>query len=168
MAGRPENDPIIDAILDDREICGRTGDEKIELVEKIQASVRGKIARKQYEWMKSVQTLSQWPSIVEHEFNDRYNQTVNILWKQLGLFDYGDYDKEDGVQREYKSALILGDKTLYEGQWNVKTGERDGCGVLLWPDGSMYEGYWRRNKANGRGRIIHADKDIYIGEWRDD
>jgi hypothetical protein len=35
MAGRPENDPIIDAILDDREIGGRVGDEKIELVEKI-------------------------------------------------------------------------------------------------------------------------------------
>ena len=35
MAGRPENDPIIDAILDDREVAGRTGDDKIELVEKI-------------------------------------------------------------------------------------------------------------------------------------
>jgi hypothetical protein len=35
MAGRPENDPIIDSILDDREVGGLVGDDKIELVEKI-------------------------------------------------------------------------------------------------------------------------------------
>jgi hypothetical protein len=34
--------------------------------------------------------------------------------------------------------------------------------------GSIYEGYWKNDKANGRGRLIHADKDIYEGEWQDD
>ena len=24
------------------------------------------------------------------------------------------------------------------------------------------------NKANGRGRLIHADGDVYDGEWSDD
>ena len=41
-------------------------------------------------------------------------------------------------------------------------------GVQFWPDGSKYEGIWRRDKANGRGRMTHANKDMYEGEWRDD
>jgi hypothetical protein len=24
------------------------------------------------------------------------------------------------------------------------------------------------DKANGRGRLIHADGDVYEGEWKDD
>jgi len=38
----------------------------------------------------------------------------------------------------------------------------------VWPDGSMYEGYWMDNKANGKGRLIHADGDVYNGFWKDD
>lgn len=29
----------------------------------------------------------------------------------------------------------------------------------------MYEGWWIDNKANGKGRLIHADGDIYDGYW---
>ena len=45
---------------------------------------------------------------------------------------------------------------------------RQGQGVQIWPDGSMYEGWWKDNKANGKGRLIHADGDIYDGYWRED
>ncbi len=38
----------------------------------------------------------------------------------------------------------------------------------MWPDGSKYEGIWRGDKANGKGRLIHADGDVYEGEWMDD
>ena len=27
---------------------------------------------------------------------------------------------------------------------------------------------WNRNKANGKGRLIHADGDVYDGHWKDD
>jgi hypothetical protein len=27
---------------------------------------------------------------------------------------------------------------------------------------------WRNDKANGRGKLIHADGDVYDGEWRND
>jgi hypothetical protein len=39
---------------------------------------------------------------------------------------------------------------------------------MLWADGSVYEGIWARNQANGRGRLIHIDGDIYDGDWVDD
>jgi len=32
----------------------------------------------------------------------------------------------------------------------------------------VYEGYWKEDKANGRGRLIHADGDIYDGYWKND
>ena len=40
--------------------------------------------------------------------------------------------------------------------------------MQIWPDGSLYEGYWKDAKANGKGRLIHADGDVYVGTWRDD
>ena len=42
---------------------------------------------------------------------------------------------------------------------------RDGYGVQTWPDSSRYEGEWVEDKANGKGKLIHADGDIYEGEW---
>jgi hypothetical protein len=32
----------------------------------------------------------------------------------------------------------------------------------------MYEGYWVDGQANGRGRLIHADGDVYEGGWKND
>ena len=53
----------------------------------------------------------------------------------------------------------------YEGEWLVGTESRDGRGVQIWFDGSRYDGYWVENKANGKGRLIHADGDVYEGDW---
>lgn len=38
----------------------------------------------------------------------------------------------------------------------------------MWSDNSCYEGYWRNDKANGRGKLVHADGDVYEGDWKDD
>jgi hypothetical protein len=32
----------------------------------------------------------------------------------------------------------------------------------------MYEGFWRHDKANGKGRLIHSDGDVYEGDWVND
>lgn len=40
--------------------------------------------------------------------------------------------------------------------------------MQVWPDGSCYQGFWKNNKANGKGRLIHSDGDVYIGDWVDD
>ena len=50
---------------------------------------------------------------------------------------------------------------IYIGQWDPQTNERLGMGRQIWPDGSLYEGFWLRDKANGRGRLIHSDGDVY-------
>lgn len=39
---------------------------------------------------------------------------------------------------------------------------------IVGPDGAKYEGEWKNNKANGRGKFWHVDGDYFEGEWRDD
>ena len=34
----------------------------------------------------------------------------------------------------------------------------------MWADGSIYEGYWNNNIAEGKGRLIHSDGDDYDGD----
>ena len=40
--------------------------------------------------------------------------------------------------------------------------------MQVWPDGTIYEGYWLNGRANGKGRIIHADGVWYNGNWLND
>lgn len=35
-------------------------------------------------------------------------------------------------------------------------------------NGSIYEGHFKYDKANGKGRMIYGNEDYYIGEWVDD
>lgn len=56
----------------------------------------------------------------------------------------------------------------YTGEWLINTDIRQGRGTQVWPDGSMYEGYWVDSKANKSGRLIHADGDVYEGDWEND
>lgn len=56
----------------------------------------------------------------------------------------------------------------YEGQWIPGTMIRQGKGKQVWKDGTMYEGWFRHDKAEGQGRLIHVDGDVYEGDWVDD
>ena len=42
-------------------------------------------------------------------------------------------------------------------------GKRHGTGMQIWEGGAKYEGQWSNDKANGKGRLIHADGDVYDG-----
>lgn len=55
----------------------------------------------------------------------------------------------------------------YVGEWLKDKDIRQGKGMQVWKDGTIYEGWWLNNHANGRGRIIHADGDMYEGDWKD-
>ena len=66
-------------------------------------------------------------------------------------------------EREERETEILENNAKFRGEWLVGETIRQGKGMQIWPDGSIYEGYWRDDKANGRGRLIHADGDVYSG-----
>jgi len=44
----------------------------------------------------------------------------------------------------------------------------NGKGRLIHGDGDVYEGDWINDKAEGKGVYIHFDGAKYIGEWHDD
>lgn len=79
------------------------------------------------------------------------------------------------------SIVILNQGARYLGEWskidfgvtdpgdpNILKEERHGIGILVYQDGSIYEGEWANNKQNGNGRLIHKNKDVYIGNFVDD
>jgi hypothetical protein len=42
---------------------------------------------------------------------------------------------------------------------------KHGKGIQWWSDGSSYNGDWKLNKASANGILIHADGDVYEGQW---
>ena len=94
------------------------------------------------------------------------NELTNQLYESKGPYAYRELNNNSNLElREYQ---IVDNGAQYYGYWNADTDEREGCGVMIWEDGSRYDGSWRQNKANGAGRLIHADGDIYEGNWLDD
>ena len=86
-------------IFDDREIAGLQGQEKEQLIVKIQAQMRGNLDRKK----------------VEHQFGYRFkgavggdlgqepnydNQTVRDIRAHLGDYKYEPLPSDDGIRRE--------------------------------------------------------------------
>ena len=45
---------------------------------------------------------------------------------------------------------------MYEGEIDSE-GRWDGRGIILYPNGSLYEGYFARGKRNGKGLLIKSD-----------
>eukprot|EP00826_Nyctotherus_ovalis_P018707 TRINITY_DN1563_c0_g4_i3.p1 TRINITY_DN1563_c0_g4~~TRINITY_DN1563_c0_g4_i3.p1 ORF type:complete len:311 (-),score=106.52 TRINITY_DN1563_c0_g4_i3:49-981(-) len=98
---------------------------------------------------------------------DLGNETTKELYSKYGHYPYNS-NPGDGIKRLLKSLRVVENDSQYYGFWNKDTDERDGNGVMIWIDGSRYDGTWKENKASGRGRLIHADGDVYDGEWKDD
>jgi hypothetical protein len=39
--------------------------------------------------------------------------------------------------------------------------EREGKGIQTFPNNSVYEGEWKNNMLNGRGKIVYDDGDSF-------
>lgn len=44
----------------------------------------------------------------------------------------------------------------------------NGQGRLIHADGDVFEGQWLNDKAHGKGVYIHRDGASYTGEWYED
>lgn len=44
----------------------------------------------------------------------------------------------------------------------------NGKGRLVHSDGDIYEGEWKDDKANGKGSYKHNNGAFYEGEWMED
>ena len=64
-------------------------------------------------------------------------------------------------------CLKYNNGSVYLGYFN-KYWQREGYGILIFEDGSKYQGFFNDNKMNGRGRLVGIEGDYYEGEFKDD
>ena len=44
----------------------------------------------------------------------------------------------------------------------------EGKGIMIWPDGSRYEGDFKSGKIEGQGTKVFSNGNTYIGWWKND
>eukprot|EP01062_Namystynia_karyoxenos_P073082 TRINITY_DN69927_c0_g1_i1.p1 TRINITY_DN69927_c0_g1~~TRINITY_DN69927_c0_g1_i1.p1 ORF type:complete len:525 (+),score=166.77 TRINITY_DN69927_c0_g1_i1:85-1575(+) len=74
--------------------------------------------------------------------------------------------RSDTGEREGKGVMRWPDGAKYDGEWVA--GCMEGHGSFFFPAGDVYVGNFRRNKKHGDGSYQHAGGDRYTGEFRDD
>jgi len=105
------------------------------------------------------------------------NTKTNEVYEEQGPYVY-EYFQPDGIKRILSDLIIMENGDKYYGflyyqipfiilYRNAETKERDGKGVMIWLDGSRYDGYWNSDKTHGKGRLIHANGDVYTGDWQE-
>jgi len=55
--------------------------------------------------------------------------------------------------------MILKNGAIYKGY--IINNFRNGYGIVTWKDGTTFAGYWVDDKANGKGKFIHCNGDIF-------
>jgi hypothetical protein len=49
-----------------------------------------------------------------------------------------------------------------------RNGQQHGKGRMTHADGNIYQGDFKYDKANGQGILMNVDGAFYDGEWKDD
>lgn len=73
------------------------------------------------------------------------------------------YIKSNDTNVEKRPPFTLETNEIYDGEWDKTTNVRSGVGRLIFHDGSVYEGKFANDKANGYGRHIRVNGEYYIG-----
>jgi hypothetical protein len=61
-------------------------------------------------------------------------------------------------------VLVHPDGAVYEGHFSCKN--KNGKGTMKWPDGRVYTGSWTNNKREGRGLEVEPDGGKYTSRWK--
>lgn len=90
-------------------------------------------------------------------------------WRAAHFLYYQRYDDATsdgegtgGASNEGSDSFVV-----YEGEMTKGYCLREGRGVCLYNNGTLYEGEWKRNKEHGKGTLMTADRKhiIYKGDW---
>ncbi|XP_059473315.1 MORN repeat-containing protein 3-like [Neocloeon triangulifer] len=80
------------------------------------------------------------------------------LWSQNKRDGYGILKKKDFVLDRVD--------VIYDGQWCM--GRPDGLGIGFLPDGTYYEGEYRKGLRSGWGTMMHSNGSQTSGQWLKD
>jgi hypothetical protein len=95
---------------------------------------------------------------------------VKKLFKKFGPFMYRKSDwnelKLDKTRLATSKLVKYRNSSRYYGQLRKGSEVKEGRGVMVFTDGSLYEGFWKNNKQSGKGRMIYKVDAIYQGNWK--
>jgi hypothetical protein len=91
-----------------------------------------------------------------------YNQG-KTAYKKL----YERFKENAGLKK--RPAQIIKNNGVYDGQWLEGNGQKviQGRGRMVWPNGEIYEGWWKHGHRWGKGRNMYENGDVYEGEFYD-
>lgn len=80
-----------------------------------------------------------------------------------GAVYFGDTDV--GLIPQGFGLRLEADLTLLEGNWEA--GQLHGKGLLVYPNGDYYTGFFDRGEISGKGKFVHVGGAAYEGDWKD-
>ena len=128
----------------------------------IQSVIRGYLIRKEFYNYKQIKEVSIDYSTAQFETNSMIIR-LNHLLPKFELTDKEEYEINNTSNKII--AILYPNKSVYKGMINSK-GQREGFGKYYLSDGSIYKGFFRNNKMDGRGRIVNINGFIYEGEFK--
>ena len=134
----------------------------------IQSYFRGYQIRKLYK-MTPIEKKNLCQEIPFSYSTQKYDSNEKILKLRslLPKFELTEKEKFEIESNSYKKiALLYFDNTIYKGYVNNKN-LRYGYGVLYYPSSTIYEGFFKNNKMEGRGRLYCIDGYLYDGDFHD-
>ncbi len=96
---------------------------------------------------------------------DDPEQRALLLQQQQEQADNANQNGTNGTTPNAKLPPPKPKYVIYEGE--MVDSKREGRGICLFTDGTLYEGEWKRNKEHGYGKLMSSDRKqiIYEGEW---
>jgi hypothetical protein len=108
-------------------------------------------------------TTSVGSEISEEEMDRKISEKVKEIEQTISPFEP---TKEELIQFKdtfVKGPILFEDGSIYKGSW-YSMNIRKGFGVFINPQGYKYEGFWKNEKLNGRGRFIDDKANYYEGK----
>lgn len=98
------------------------------------------------------------------------NEVIIKLKKLLPEFKLN--EKEEFIlttkNQEYRTVgLLYSDNSIYKGTININNKQREGYGTFYFKDGSIYIGFFKEDKIQGRGQLFNVNGFVYEGDFID-
>lgn len=95
-------------------------------------------------------------------FEPKQNSNIKEMLDKVKLFVYDKDESKEATEPIYGPFYVQPDGHLYIGQFDGDI--RSGRGIQVFRNGCYYEGYFKNDQTNKKGRLIFEDGDMYIGE----
>ena len=110
------------------------------------------------------------PAFQEERESEHISKYANEKAKQtrwgVGKLVYKDETDNSNFKKEQFTVMENGAK--YFGQWDSRPDEREGRGIQVWNNGSMYEDHEKDDFASLAKRINQENGYVNFGNWLDD